>query len=119
MSNGLFWRRCWRAAWSPPSSPSSRSASRNVDCADTISLTWRRWSLIFIIQGLAINLDGYTRGAQAYNGLPELTNLWWIYGWMLLTLYVCWKLKHSSLGRTITTAIRESRLAAACASACG
>jgi branched-chain amino acid transport system permease protein len=69
--------------------------------------------LIFIIQGLAINLDGYTRGALGLSGLPELTNLWWIYGWMLLTLYVCWKLKHSSLGRTML-AIRENELAAAC-----
>ncbi|HET6157641.1 MAG TPA: branched-chain amino acid ABC transporter permease [Dongiaceae bacterium] len=69
--------------------------------------------LIFIVQGLAVNLDGYTRGALGLNGLPELTNLWWVYGWMLLTLYVCWKLKHSSLGRTML-AIRENELAAAC-----
>ena len=69
--------------------------------------------LIFIVQGLATNLDGYTRGALGLNGLPELTNLWWVYGWMLLTLYVCWTLKHSSLGRTMM-AIRENELAAAC-----
>jgi branched-chain amino acid transport system permease protein len=69
--------------------------------------------LIFIIQGLATNLDGYTRGALGLNGLPELTNLWWVYGWVLLTLYVCWTLKHSSLGRTMM-AIRENELAAAC-----
>jgi len=69
--------------------------------------------LIFIVQGLAVNLDGYTRGALGLNGLPELTNLWWVYGWMLVTLYVCWKLKHSSLGRTML-AIRENELAASC-----
>lgn len=69
--------------------------------------------LIFIVQGLAVNLDGYTRGALGLNGLPEFTNLWWVYGWTLLTLYVCWKLKHSSLGRTML-AIRENELAAAC-----
>jgi len=69
--------------------------------------------LIFIIQGLATNLDGYTRGALGLNGLPELTNLWWVYGWVLVTLYVCWTLKHSSLGRTML-AIRENELAAAC-----
>ena len=100
-----------RAAWSPPSSPSS-SVSRSCGCADTI-WRWRRSGLIFIIQGLATNLDGYTRGALGLNGLPELTNLWWVYGWMLVTLYVCWKLKHSSLGRTML-AIRENELAAAC-----
>lgn len=69
--------------------------------------------LIFIVQGLAVNLDGYTRGALGLNGLPPLTDLWWVYGWMLVTLYVCWKLKHSSLGRTML-AIRENELAAAC-----
>jgi branched-chain amino acid transport system permease protein len=69
--------------------------------------------LIFIVQGLAVNLDGYTRGALGLNGLPELTNLWWVYGWMLVTLYACWKLKHSSLGRTML-AIRENELAASC-----
>jgi len=69
--------------------------------------------LIFIVQGLAVNLDGYTRGALGLNGLPELTSLWWVYGWMLVTLYVCWKLKHSSLGRTML-AIRENELAASC-----
>ena len=69
--------------------------------------------LIFIVQGLAVNLDGYTRGALGLNGLPELTNIWWVYGWMLVTLYVCWKVKHSSLGRTML-AIRENELAAAC-----
>ena len=66
--------------------------------------------LIFIIQGLATNLDGYTRGALGLNGPPELTNLWWVYGWVLVTL-VCWTLKHSSLGRTML-AIRENELAA-------
>jgi branched-chain amino acid transport system permease protein len=69
--------------------------------------------LIFIVQGLAVNLDGYTRGALGLNGLTEFTNLWWVYGWMLVTLYVCWKLKHSSLGRTML-AVRENELAAAC-----
>jgi len=68
---------------------------------------------LFIVQSLATNLDGYTRGALGLNGLPELTNLWWVYGWMLLTLYVCWKLKHSSLGRTFL-AMRENELAASC-----
>ena len=68
---------------------------------------------IFIVQSLATNLDGYTRGALGLNGLLELTSLWWVYGWMLLTLYVCWQLKHSSLGRTFL-AMRENELAASC-----
>lgn len=69
--------------------------------------------LIFIIQGLAINLDGYTRGALGLYGLSFLTGPWWVYGWLLVTLYVCWRLKHSSLGRTML-AMRGNVMAAEC-----
>ncbi|HVM85649.1 MAG TPA: branched-chain amino acid ABC transporter permease [Candidatus Binatia bacterium] len=69
--------------------------------------------LIFIAQSFAINLRGVTRGALGLSGLPALTNLWWVYLFVLLTIYVCWQLKHSSLGRTML-AIRENELAAAC-----
>src|SRR5699024_11152768 len=67
--------------------------------------------LIFIIQGLAVNLDGYTRGALGLYGLSFLTGPWWVYGWLLVTLYVCWRLKHSSLGRTML-AMRGNVMAA-------
>jgi branched-chain amino acid transport system permease protein len=69
--------------------------------------------LIFIVQSFAANLRGVTRGALGLSGLPALTNLWWVYLFCLLTIYVCWRLKHSSLGRTML-AIRENELAAAC-----
>ncbi|HVT50235.1 MAG TPA: branched-chain amino acid ABC transporter permease [Dongiaceae bacterium] len=69
--------------------------------------------LIFIVQSFAVNLRGVTRGALGLSGLPALTNLWWVYLFCLVTIYVCWQLKHSSLGRTML-AIRENELAAAC-----
>jgi branched-chain amino acid transport system permease protein len=69
--------------------------------------------LIFIVQSFAVNMRGVTRGALGLSGLPELTNLWWVYLFCLVTIYVCWQLKHSSLGRTML-AIRENELAAAC-----
>jgi branched-chain amino acid transport system permease protein len=69
--------------------------------------------LIFIVQSFAVNMRGVTRGALGLSGLPELTNLWWVYLFVLLTVYVCWQLKHSSLGRTML-AIRENELAASC-----
>ncbi|MDQ7250341.1 branched-chain amino acid ABC transporter permease [Dongia sedimenti] len=69
--------------------------------------------LIFIVQSFAVNLRGVTRGALGLSGLPELTNLWWVYLFCLVTIYVCWQLKHSSLGRTML-AIRENELAASC-----
>lgn len=69
--------------------------------------------LIFIVQSFAVNMKGVTRGALGLSGLPELTNLWWVYLFVLLTIYVCWQLKHSSMGRTML-AIRENELAASC-----
>jgi branched-chain amino acid transport system permease protein len=69
--------------------------------------------LIFIVQSFAVNMRGVTRGALGLSGLPPLTNLWWVYLFCLLTIYVCWQLKHSSLGRTML-AVRENELAASC-----
>lgn len=69
--------------------------------------------LIFIVQSLAVNMSGITRGALGLSGLSPLTSLWWVYLFVALTIYVCWQLKHSSLGRTML-AIRENELAAAC-----
>lgn len=68
---------------------------------------------LIIVQVLITNLDSYTRGPLGLNGLPSLTHLGWVYFWMVVTLYVCWKIKHSSLGRTML-AIRENELAAEC-----
>jgi branched-chain amino acid transport system permease protein len=68
---------------------------------------------LIIIQVLIINLESFTRGPLGLNGLPMLTNLWWIYLWVVITVYVCWKVKHSSLGRTLL-AIREDEIAAEC-----
>ncbi len=69
--------------------------------------------LIFIVQSFAVNLSGVTRGALGLGGLSAATNLWWVYLFVAITVYVCWRLKHSSLGRTML-AIRENELAAAC-----
>jgi branched-chain amino acid transport system permease protein len=68
---------------------------------------------LIIVQVLINNLDSFTRGPLGLNGLPMLTNLWWIYLWVVITIYVCWKVKHSSLGRTML-AIREDEISAEC-----
>lgn len=69
--------------------------------------------LIFIVQSFAVNLSGLTRGALGLSGLPALTTLSWIYLFLVVTVYVSWRVKHSSLGRTML-AIRENELAASC-----
>jgi branched-chain amino acid transport system permease protein len=50
--------------------------------------------LIFIVQSLAVNLSGFTRGALGLSGLPALTTLWWVGLFVGLTLYVICRLKH-------------------------
>ena len=68
---------------------------------------------LIILQVLIINMESYTRGPLGLNGLPMITNLWWVYLWVVITVYVCWKIKHSSLGRSML-AIREDEMAAEC-----
>lgn len=66
---------------------------------------------IIIVQVLITNMDTYTRGPLGLNGLPAKTNLWWVCGFAALTLYVSFKIKFSSLGRSML-AIRENEMAA-------
>ncbi len=69
--------------------------------------------LIIIVRVLVNNWDGVTRGGMGLNGLPRLTSLWWVYGWTVLTVYACWRIKHSSVGRAMM-AVRENEMAARC-----
>ncbi len=68
---------------------------------------------LIIVQVVINNLEDYTRGPLGLNGLDELTNLWWVYFWVIVTFYVCWKVKYSSYGR-IMQSMRENELAASC-----
>ena len=69
--------------------------------------------LIIIVSVLMRNFDGVTRGALGLSGIPRLTDLWWVYGWVVVTLLVCWRIKHSSYGRAML-ALNANELAAAC-----
>jgi branched-chain amino acid transport system permease protein len=68
--------------------------------------------LMVIVRVVANNWQSVTRGARGLNGLPPLTNIWWAYGWAVLTVYVVWRLVNSPYGRAMV-AIREDELAAA------
>lgn len=69
---------------------------------------------IIVVQVLINNANAWTRGPLGLNGLPLYTDLWWCFGFTALTVFVAWRLKHSSLGRAMM-AVRENELAAACA----
>lgn len=68
--------------------------------------------LMVMARVTANNWQSITRGARGINGIPALTNIWWAYGWAVLTIYVIWRLVNSPYGRAML-AIREDELAAA------
>ncbi len=70
--------------------------------------------LIVIVQNLATNWSGITRGGSGLSGIPRLTTIWWAFGLMVLVIAVTWRVKFSSLGRAMM-ATRENPLAAECA----
>jgi branched-chain amino acid transport system permease protein len=68
---------------------------------------------LIIVQVLIENWESVTRGPLGLNGLAALTDLWWVYGGLLAAVYVSWKVKFSSFGRSML-AMREDSLAAQC-----
>src|SRR5665647_2454083 len=56
-------------------------------------------------------MESITRGARGISGLPGVTNSWWIYGTLIITLYCLWRFIHSSYGRGIMS-IRDDAVAA-------
>jgi branched-chain amino acid transport system permease protein len=64
-----------------------------------------------IVQTLATNLTDITRGALGINGIPNYTDIWLAYAWVVITVYVIWRLLNSSYGRAMM-AIREDETAA-------
>jgi branched-chain amino acid transport system permease protein len=67
--------------------------------------------LTVIVQVAIINLVDFTRGALGLSGIPGLTNLWWIAGFLVLTVYVVYRLVHSRFGRSLR-AVRDDHVAA-------
>ncbi len=67
--------------------------------------------LMVLITALAMNLRDLTRGSIGINSIPTYTNVWWSYIAALITVYVVWRIVHSSVGRAMK-AIREDEVAA-------
>jgi branched-chain amino acid transport system permease protein len=66
---------------------------------------------MIIISVLATGLKNVTRGPSGLTGLYTYTNIWWTYGIAVITVYVIWRIIHSSYGRAML-AVREDDLAA-------
>jgi branched-chain amino acid transport system permease protein len=64
-----------------------------------------------IVNVVLTNWDSMTRGARTFSGVPPYTNIWWVGGWTVVTIYVIWRLVRSSFGRQMI-AIRDNYIAA-------
>jgi branched-chain amino acid transport system permease protein len=66
---------------------------------------------LVIVRVVLINADTITRGSRTFSNVTAYTNLWWVWTWALVTLYVVWRIKRSPFGRAMF-AQREDRWAA-------
>jgi len=66
---------------------------------------------LVIVRVLLFNADNLTRGSRTFSNVTPYTNLWWVWGWALLTVYIVWRIKRSSFGRAMF-AQREDQWAA-------
>ncbi|MFZ7124986.1 MAG: branched-chain amino acid ABC transporter permease [Desulfobacterales bacterium] len=64
-----------------------------------------------IVRVLANNLPRITNGALGFKGIPDYANIWWNYGWCLLTLFCIVRLVNSNVGN-VFKAIRDDETAA-------
>jgi len=64
-----------------------------------------------IVTTFAKTLRDLTRGSMGINAIPLYTNIYWTYLWLLMTVYVVWRIVHSRFGRAMM-AIRDDETAA-------
>jgi len=64
-----------------------------------------------IIRIVANNIPRVTNGALGFKGIPDHANLWWTYGWCVLTLFLIVRILNSNTGN-VFKAIRDDETAA-------
>jgi len=66
---------------------------------------------LVIVRVILFNANNITRGSRTFSNVTPYTNLWWVWAWALVTIYIVWRIKRSSFGRAMF-AQREDRWAA-------
>jgi branched-chain amino acid transport system permease protein len=66
---------------------------------------------LVIVHIVLVNWTQLTRGARTFSGVLPYTTVWWVYGWLVVTIYVVWRIVHSPYGRAMV-AVRENEIAA-------
>ena len=56
---------------------------------------------LVIVRVVLFNADDITRGSRTFSNVTSYTNLWWAWGWAIVTVYVVWRLKFSGIGRAM------------------
>jgi branched-chain amino acid transport system permease protein len=66
---------------------------------------------LVIVRVVLFNADDFTRGSRTFSNVTPYTNLWWSWAWVLLVVYVVWRIKRSPYGRDMFVQ-RDDRSAA-------
>jgi len=66
---------------------------------------------LVIVRVVLFNADSFTRGSRTFSNVTPYTNLWWSWAWVLLVVYVVWRIKRSAYGRDMFVQ-RDDRIAA-------
>ena len=66
---------------------------------------------LVIVHIVLINWTEFTRGARTFSGVVSHTTLWWVAAWLVVTIYVVWRIVRSPYGRAMV-AVRENEIAA-------
>lgn len=56
---------------------------------------------LVIVRVILFNADDFTRGSRTFSNVTAYTNLWWAWGWAVVSVYVAWRLKFSAYGRAM------------------
>jgi branched-chain amino acid transport system permease protein len=62
---------------------------------------------LVIIRVILFNADGFTRGSRTFSNVTPYTNIWWVWAWAIVVVYVVWRLKHSPYGREMFAQRRD------------
>src|SRR5690606_6733384 len=63
-----------------------------------------------IIRVLILNMD-FLGAARGLNGIPPLANLGWVYTFVIITIFIVWRVLQSPHGRAFLS-VREDEIAA-------
>ncbi|MEN3186304.1 MAG: branched-chain amino acid ABC transporter permease [Atribacterota bacterium] len=66
---------------------------------------------VVIVTTLAKTMKNLTRGPMGISAIPSYTNIYWTCLWLLITVYVIWRIVNSRFGRAMM-ALREDETAA-------